>query len=207
MALEAISCERDDRLLISQLSLALELGQVLQVEGPNGCGKTTLLRVLTTLSGDYQGEIFWQGQKLKAVKAEYLSQLLYIGHTPGIKGSLSPLENLRWSLSISAAQASVNQDEQIFAALARVGLTAYAHVACHRLSAGQQRRVALAKMFLFTVPLWILDEPFTAIDKQGIAELENVIDQQVKQGGLVILTTHHDLKLQQSCRKLRLGGG
>ncbi len=203
LALENVSCERNGRLLIDRLSLVMELGQALQVEGPNGSGKTTLLRVLNTLSRDYHGQIRWQGQDLAEVRADYLRQLLYIGHAPGIKRVLTPLENLRWQAELYGD----HKEQDMLEALARVGLVGCENTACHHLSAGQQRRVSLAKLFLFTTPLWILDEPFTAIDKQGVAELEAVIDRHVQDGGLVILTTHHSLSLKHGCRRLSLGGG
>lgn len=203
LALKNLSCERDGRLLIDNLTLDLELGQILQVEGPNGSGKTTMLKIISTLSPDYSGDIEWRGQPIHKVQPEYLNDVIFLGHAAGIKSILSPLENLRWSASMNMAKT----DAEIIRALERVNLAGYEHSPCFSLSAGQQRRVSLAKLFLFDAPLWILDEPFTAIDKQGVHELEVLIGEHADKGGLVILTTHHQFTLERPIRKLSLGGG
>tara|TARA_R110000868_G_scaffold364037_1_gene626490 strand:+ start:27387 stop:28007 length:621 start_codon:yes stop_codon:yes gene_type:complete len=202
IATQALNCERDERLLVQQLNLSVAEGEIYQVEGPNGSGKTTLLRVLCGLSTRYSGEIFWRGQAIKAVRHQYLSELLYLGHQSGIKSVLSPRENLQWHAAVKGVQAH----DAIDAALAKVGLYGYEDAPCYSLSAGQQRRVALARLFISHTPLWILDEPFTAIDKKGVAELEGWIVQHAQQGGSVLLTTHHDLNLPMTLNKVVLGG-
>ncbi len=181
-----LSCERDGRTLFSNLDLSVNEGEVIQIEGPNGCGKTTLLRALTGLFSDYQGEITWRGQAVLRVLPEYRSQLLFIGHLPGVKKSLTPRENLLFlsHLHQSTTVAAVD------AALEKVGLYGYEELPGYQLSAGQLRRVALARLYLSSAPLWILDEPYTAIDKQGVAHLEQHFSQHVAEGGSVILTTH-----------------
>ncbi|WP_317929261.1 cytochrome c biogenesis heme-transporting ATPase CcmA [Halioxenophilus sp. WMMB6] len=191
-----LECEREDRILFTGLSQRLSGGDVVQIEGPNGSGKTTLLRVLTTLSNDYSGEIHWCGQPLQRVKYDYLQQLLYIGHLPGVKKNLSPLENLRWYASVRGGQAQSTLET----ALAAVGLLGFEDVPCFQLSAGQQRRAALARLYLNPPPLWILDEPFTAIDKRGVSALEDLISQHAERGGLTVLTTHQDMKLANLVR-------
>lgn len=189
LELRDLRCERDERCLFSGLQLALGAGDIVQIEGPNGSGKTTLLRILTTVSADFSGEILWQGQPLRSVRHDYLSQLLFIGHLPGVKKSLTPRENLSWYAGISRLLPRCPVDE----ALAAVGLYGYEDLACHALSAGQLRRVALARLYLSPARVWILDEPFTAIDKQGVSNLEALMQRHVAGGGCIVLTTHQDL--------------
>lgn len=199
---KALSCERDDRLLINKLSFSVSAGEIYQIEGPNGSGKTTLLRVLCGLSSRFEGDIYWRGKPVNKNRHLYLSELLYLGHQPGIKSVLTPRENLHWHAAVKGGLNATAIDD----ALAKVGLYGFEDSPCYSLSAGQQRRVALARLFLSHTPLWILDEPFTAIDKKGVAELEGWIKQHAEQGGSVILTTHHDLSLGDTLQKVVLGG-
>ncbi len=181
-------CERDDRILFSQLDFDFYPGEIVRIAGPNGAGKSSLMRILLGLSAGFQGELYWKGQDMAANVFEFRSQLLFLGHQVGVKGNLSPEENLNWSCPNTSK-------EQVYNALDRVGLRGFEDLLTHGLSAGQQRRVALARLFLADKPLWILDEPFTAIDKHGVEDLEQVIVDHAAQGGLVILTTHHDLSV------------
>jgi len=193
-----VACERDERVLFSGLSYRFSGGQVVQIEGPNGSGKTTLLRILTTLSDDYSGEIRWCGEPIKANRFDFLSNLLYLGHLPGVKKNLSPMENLRWYCGLTGGPRSAIEQ-----ALQNVGLYGYEDVPCFQLSAGQQRRVALARLYLNTPAIWVLDEPFTAIDKRGVTALEHRISEHAAAGGTVILTTHQDM-LTPELRKISL---
>lgn len=196
--------ERDDRSLFSGLSFEVKPGQFWQVEGPNGSGKTTLLRILAGLSDDYSGDISWCQQPVAAARLAYSQSMLYGGHLAAIKPSLTPAENLRWFFSLhQPLSESALQD-----ALYRVGLRGYEDQPCHTLSAGQQRRVALARLELAQHPLWILDEPFTAIDLEGVAALEAQLLAHVRSGGAVIVTTHHRLGLEcEQIRRVSLNGG
>ncbi len=187
-----LSCERDERVLFSGLNAQLMAGDVVQVEGPNGSGKTTLLRLLTSISEDFHGEIHWQGESIQRVKAEYLNHLLYIGHLPGVKKALSPRENLDWFTGV----ASGHQRCTVEQALDQVGLFGFEDTPCYHLSAGQLRRVALARLFITPARLWVLDEPFTAIDKEGVSNLENLIAEHAAGGGCVILTTHQEMAIE-----------
>jgi heme exporter protein A len=196
-----LCCERDHRVLVDHLNLTVSSGQICQVEGPNGSGKTTLLRVLCGLSSRYQGEILWKQQPVGRVTGQFRSELLYLGHTPGTKAVLTPRENLQWYVANRGFD-----NAEIEPALAKVGLYGYEDTPCYSLSAGQQRRVALARLFVGECPLWILDEPFTAIDKIGVAELEQWIAEHARQGGSVMLTTHHELNIDHDIRKVILGG-
>lgn len=194
LVLDNICCEIDDRVLFSGLSAVFSSGDLVQIVGPNGAGKTTLLRILTGLSSRYTGTLAWGTHTIPSY--DFFSSLLYLGHHVGVKTSLTPLENLHWYFGIngikSARRAELHRDEAQ-QALAKVGLAGYEEVPCHQMSAGQQRRVALARLYLSDAPLWILDEPFTAIDKQGVLELEQRIQQHRENGGIVLLTTHQAL--------------
>ena len=204
---QKLFCERDDRVLISDLDFALHAGEVIQIEGPNGSGKTTLLRILCGLSDDFEGEIFWQGKPRHKVDGRFRRDTLYFGHLTGIKASLSPRENLRWILQLKGVSASASGlDERIEQALEQVGLFSYEDVPVYSLSAGQKRRVALARLYIEPARLWVLDEPFTAIDRNGVAELESLIQKHAESGGAVLITTHHALE-SPAIRKLQLGLG
>lgn len=183
-----ISCERDERLLFSGLSQTIRSGDIVQVQGPNGSGKTTLLRVLTGISTDYEGRVQWCGKEISANSYDYHSDMLYIGHLPAVKRSLTAEENLDWYCGMSG-----NGRAAISKALAEVGLAGYEDVPSHRLSAGQLRRVALARLYLTRASVWVLDEPFTAIDYQGVGKLRELFSQHAGAGGMLILTTHQDL--------------
>lgn len=184
-------CERDDRVLFENLDFSVSPGQVLQIQGSNGSGKTTLLRILCGLNSDYEGEFYWQGRPMKEVKTDFYADIFYMGHTPAINKTLSPAENMRWF----CASHGIADVEGISAALAEFGLRGYDDMPCYMMSAGQQRRVSLARMKLSRAKLWILDEPFTALDKKGVAELEAFLASHVKAGGALILTTHHPLQM------------
>jgi heme exporter protein A len=193
LELHNLACERDERVLFSQLNTRFYAGQAVQILGPNGSGKTTLLRILAGVSRDYQGEILFNGQPVNQVAWEFANELLYLGHLPGVKKSLTPLENLRW---YAALQGAIS-DEQLLAALAQVNLAGYEDTPCYQLSAGQLRRVALARLGFSKTSIWILDEPFTALDKAGIAQLENRLIAHADAGGLVLVTSHQDIRFPQ----------
>lgn len=197
-------CERDERPLVENLNLKVESGHIYQVEGPNGSGKTTLLRVLCGLSSRYRGELLWKGERMLDRREIFLSELLYIGHSSGVKAALTPRENLLWHAAISGFSGE-GANEQVCRAIERVGLYGFEDVSCYALSAGQQRRVGLARLFIGSKSLWILDEPFTAIDKQGVAELEVWIGEFAQDGGAIILTTHHEIGISKLVQHVRLG--
>jgi heme exporter protein A len=200
LLVEDLYCERDERVLFERLSFSVSPGELVQIAGPNGAGKTTLLRILSGLSSNFEGDIHWRGQPIDHDRDDFLSNTLYFGHQSGIKGILTPEENLRWYASIHPYLFA----DEIPDALARVGLSGYEDVPCHALSAGQNRRVSLARLYMNEAPLWILDEPFTAIDKAGVEQQEQWLAAHVAKGGSVILTTHHDLSACGVVKRIEL---
>jgi|TARA_R110000796_G_scaffold128939_5_gene244609 heme exporter protein A len=203
ITLQQLACERDQRELFDGVSLRLEPGEVLQVAGPNGSGKTSLLRILAGLLPPAAGDIGYGDQSIfkLAGRERWRRDRLFIGHAPAVKGALSAEENLAWLCALSQPASA----EAIWQALDKVGLRGFEDVLCQHLSAGQQRRVALARLYLEAHPVWILDEPFTAIDRSGVAALEAHLLAHAANGGTVILTTHHSLDHLQGLRTLDLG--
>ena len=192
LAAHAISLERGGRELFQDLSFEVLPGHLLQIEGPNGAGKTSLIRILAGLSRyGFDGRV-----------SRYTA-LLYLGHQSGVKALLTPRENLAWHV----AGEGQYSDEQIETALAKVGLYGFEDVPSHALSAGQHRRVNLARLYLSQCPLWLLDEPFTAIDKTGVLELEALLVRHVEAGGAVVMTSHQALQVTYEVRYLSLVEG
>jgi len=195
-----LSCVRDERTLFHGLSFGVAAGDIVQIEGPNGAGKTSLLRLLAGLSRPEEGEVCWQKQPIRQQREQWHQSLLFLGHHPGVKAVLSPLENLGF-------YHPDRTQSQIFDALEWVDLLGFEEVPVAQLSAGQQRRVALARLWLSDAALWILDEPLTAIDKEGVGKLMAQFTQHADKGGTVILTTHQDLPESHArVRKIRLTG-
>ncbi|WP_214346856.1 cytochrome c biogenesis heme-transporting ATPase CcmA [Pseudomonas congelans] len=198
----ALACERDGRMLFENLDLQLHAGDMLQISGPNGCGKTSLLRLLCGLMQPTAGQVLLDAQPLSQQSAAPGSKLLWIGHAPALKDVLTPLENLSWLSTLHQPAGA----DAIAAAIDAVGLAGFEDVPCHTLSAGQQRRVALARLYLPGPRLWLLDEPFTALDRQGIEQLENHLAGHCEQGGMIVMTTHHSLsRLPAGYQDLDLG--
>lgn len=198
----ALTCERDWRLLFERLDLQINKGEMLQIAGPNGSGKTSLLRLLSGLMQPTAGQVMLNGSELESQRGELARSLLWIGHAAGIKGLLTAEENLTWLCALHQPAPR----EAIWQALDAVGLRGFEDVPCHTLSAGQQRRVGLARLYLSPPPLWILDEPFTALDKDGVAQLERHLAAHCEDGGMVVLTTHHSLTTKPAgFREIDLG--
>ncbi|AKP32568.1 cytochrome c biogenesis heme-transporting ATPase CcmA [Yersinia aleksiciae] len=196
-----LTCIRDERHLFQGLSFCVAAGEIVQVEGQNGAGKTSLLRILAGLADADEGQVNWLGENIRRDRARYHQDLLFLGHQPGIKSVLTPFENLAFYQSVFQKVDSA----AIWQALAQVGLVGYEDLPVSQLSAGQQRRVALARLWLSQSPLWILDEPLTAIDKQGVGTLLALFVEHAANGGVVLLTTHQDLDaVGQHVRKIRL---
>ncbi len=195
---------RDERILFESLSFTIGAGELVQIEGRNGTGKTTLLRIVTGLGDRDTGEIFWNGENIESNRDAYHEDLLFLGHSTGVKRDLTAYENLRFYLSVHSKQSM--SKEEIYSALVKVGLAGREDVPVAQLSAGQQRRVALARLWLSQHKLWILDEPLTAIDKQGVKVLESLFLNHAEKGGIVVLTTHQDMFTDNpKLRKIKLG--
>ncbi|WP_200279673.1 cytochrome c biogenesis heme-transporting ATPase CcmA [Rhabdochromatium marinum] len=192
LEVSALSCRRGDRRLFSALDLQLAPGQLLHLRGSNGSGKTTLLRALCGLLRPESGQIRWRGATIEQLAEDYYRDLLYLGHLNGIKGDLTGMENLRIAARLAGHPCN---SADIRTALERIGLGGFADLPCRMLSQGQKKRVALARLLLSQAPLWILDEPFTALDVDAVAWLEELIGTHVEAGGLVVLTTHQALTL------------
>ena len=187
-----LECRRGDRRLFSDLDVALGAGTLLHVRGRNGSGKTTLLRTLCGLFTPDAGDIRWQGESIRRLGEDYRRDLLYFGHLNGIKGDLTGIENL-------AVAATLDGDDvdrsAIWAALGRIGLAGFEDLPTRMLSQGQKKRVALARLILTRSKLWVLDEPFTALDVDAVALLQSLISAHVEAGGLAVLTTHQEVPL------------
>lgn len=199
--LEAV---RGDRRLFDGLGFVLQPGEMLYVNGPNGSGKTTLLRMLTGLLRPEQGDICWQGEAIRDLGDEYHRQLFYFGHLNAIKDELTGLENLQFAAQLSGR--SLNE-EQALDALIRMGLGGFEDLPSKVLSQGQKRRVALARLLLTEARLWILDEPFTALDTAAIDMLRQTIREHLTMQGIVVMTTHQDVAIETDVvRQIRMGG-
>lgn len=184
---EQISCQRQNRLLFQQLDFTVLPGQILQVEGPNGAGKTTLLRMMAGLLKPDEGDILWQQQSIHCLKEDFTRHLLYLGHKSAVKSLLTPYENLQFYYQMHHKKTA---EEQMWAALEEVSLIGYEDIPVGQLSAGQQRRVNLARLWLSDASLWILDEPFTAIDVTGVKRLTERFHQHADRGGIILFTSH-----------------
>ena len=192
LEIAGLECRRGDRRLFSGLNLTLEPGTLLHVRGRNGSGKTTLLRTLCGLFTPETGEIRWRGESIRALAEDYRRELLYFGHLNGIKSDLTGIENL--SIAARLVGDPVGIDD-VWQALERIGLRGFEDLPTRMLSQGQKKRVALARLILSRARLWVLDEPFTALDVEAVALLQGLIAEHVADGGLAVLTTHQDVPL------------
>ena len=200
----ALECERGHRHLFAGLSFDVQAGQCLHVAGDNGAGKTSLLRILCGLLAPTGGEVRWRGRSLARVRDEFAADLIYAGHLNGIKDDLTAAENLR----VWAAMASIPLDEALLVrALQRLGIERFAAWPARQLSQGQKRRIGLTRLAFAARPrLWILDEPFNALDRGGVAVLNELIAAHVTRGGSVVLTTHQAWEPPVPVRRLELAG-
>jgi heme exporter protein A len=190
LSAKELTCIREDRVLFENLSTEIFPGDIVQIEGPNGAGKTSLLRILAGLSHPYDGNIYFENKPVASNRDTFHENLLYLGHLPGVKGEMTAQENLEFNLALHG----LNQD-QAESTLAQVNLLGFEDALASHLSAGQHRRISLARLWQSQAKIWILDEPFTAIDKLGVKKLEQLFVQHAENGGCVILTTHQDLSL------------
>jgi heme exporter protein A len=203
LEITGLSCVRGDRTLFRDLDLAVRSGEVIYVRGRNGCGKTTLLRAMAGLLLPEAGQILWRGQQIRRLREDYARHLLYLGHLNAIKDDLTAVENLRIAATLDGYGLGEQRAWQI---LATMGLRGYEDLPTKHLSQGQKRRVALARLLANDASLWILDEPFTALDVAAVDQLQQVIRDHVDAGGIAILTTHQEVAmLGDRARTLDLG--
>ncbi len=192
LSVQQLCCFRDDRELFRDLNFTLESGQALFIEGRNGSGKTSLIRILTGLRPPESGEVVWCGENINRLGHEYCRHFVYVGHLNGVKENLSVIENLKMARVLGQTSSGLALD----AALEQVHLTHFEDSMVHTLSAGQHRRLALARMLVIGSPLWIMDEPFTALDKYGVELFESLLKTHTDNGGMAVMTSHHEMNLQ-----------
>ncbi len=188
LELRNVACIRGERCLYRGLNLRAEPGAILRLAGPNGAGKTTLMRIIAGLLQPETGEVLWNGMPAKELGGDFRASLLYIGHLNGVKEELSALENLQVNAKLFSRKAS---RKDCLAALQAVGLAGFEEVPVRFLSQGQHRRAALSRLYLSEdIPVWVLDEPFTALDVAGVTSLCRLIERHSAAGGITVMTTH-----------------
>ncbi|MDY0045941.1 MAG: cytochrome c biogenesis heme-transporting ATPase CcmA [Thauera propionica] len=203
LEVEDLACLKGDRLLFRDLALRLQAGELVRIAGPNGVGKTSLLRLVTGLALPEAGEIRWRGESIRREREAFHRELLYLGHAPAINDLLSPLENLRFACAAAGDDVDA---ETCMQALVRIGLENQLDLPARVLSQGQRRRVSLARLFLSGQrALWVLDEPFTALDVKAVADLAQALSDHCAAGGMVMLTTHQDAPFALTPRVLDVG--
>jgi len=203
LTVRALACARNERQLFSGVEFSLCAGEALRIEGPNGSGKTSLLRLLCGLGLPEAGEIHWRGGNVDDDRSAFLADIGYVGHANGIKLELTARENLRFASTLGGSPLAADASR----ALAMVGLTGMADSLCRTLSAGQRRRVALARLLMLNAKLWLLDEPLTALDTGAAGQIEAILRRHLDGGGLLILTTHRPIDLgAHPLKRIVLGG-
>lgn len=197
----ALTCSRGAARLFRDVSFEAAAGEWVALRGPNGSGKTTLLRCIAGLAHADAGETLWNGIATTRERETFRAHLLYAGHLPGIKDDLSAEENLQSALALRGVAAGAGAMQE---ALATVGLAARRNLPARKLSAGQRRRIGLARLSLDPAPLWMLDEPLTALDDEGQALFARLLARHLAQGGLAVIATHHGLA-PSPAREVSLG--
>jgi heme exporter protein A len=199
LQVDGVHVWRGDRHVLQGVSFTVEPGQLLHIVGANGAGKTTLLRVVCGLIAPEDGRVLWKGSDIRSDRPAFHSQLAFASHEAALKADLTALENLQFSVGLRRA---VNRDA-LMGALSRTGADLYADLPARVLSAGQRRRVAMARVVASDAPLWLLDEPFSNLDDAGMQVIASLIREHVSVGGAALVVAHHGLELGEA-RQLRL---
>jgi len=182
---------RGTRHVLRGLSFSAGAGDMIHVRGPNGCGKTSLLRTLAGFLWPEEGRLYWAGQPVEDDRDGYCAAMAYLGHDNALKADMSPVENLHYASNVRHPTSR----DRILSVLERLGVAAQRDLPVRSLSAGQRRRVAMARVMLAGAELWLLDEPFTNLDVAGVADLAGIVARHVQDGGIAILTTHSEIDL------------
>jgi heme exporter protein A len=202
LCVEKVHVWRGDRHVLKAVSLEVGPGELLHISGPNGTGKTTLLRVVSGLLRPEQGSVAWRGKSITSTPTDYQNELAYASHEPALKSDLTALENLRFMVGLKRRVTS----SDLRASLERTGVAGCADLPARVLSAGQRRRVAMARVLACRAALWLLDEPFTNLDASGTEVMSALLEEHIEQGGLALVVAHHDLNLSAETRHLGLQG-
>lgn len=203
LSVHDLACARGERLLFKAMNFSVNSGELLLVQGGNGQGKTSLLRLLTGLARPEAGEVRWRGESIRRINEVYHAEMCYLGHANGVKDDLNPVENLRFADGLQGRP--FNQSRAV-KTLEQLGLSRCLDLPCRVLSFGQRRRVALAALLLAGATLWILDEPLTGLDVHAVALMEGLIRDHLNAGGMVVATTHQALNLEGvSVQRLLVG--
>jgi heme exporter protein A len=196
----SLECIRDDRVLFDDLGFTINPGEALVLEGRNGSGKTSLLRIISGIRLPESGQVLWEGEDIFRLGPEFREHIAYLGHKDGSKHYLTPLENLRIAQGLGKARDGIDLNE----ALDQVGLFGFEDVPTRNLSAGQQRRLAIARLLVTDARLWILDEPFTSLDRKGIEQMERLFEGHLARGGMAAMTTHHRIGFKDEVKLMRI---
>lgn len=202
LEIKNLECVRGARRLFKGLNFSASPGELIELRGANGSGKTSLLRIICGLAAPASGEVLWQNKPVRALGEEYYALVAYLAHQNGLKDELSPVENLRISSGVAGQNLTKEEAQRI---LAGVGLSDQANIPTRSLSAGQRRRVGLARLLTSKASLWLLDEVLTSLDEAAIEMTRGFITEHLRAQGIVIVATHQDLKLaNECCRRLEL---
>ncbi len=192
LEVSGLECIRQDIILFRDINFKLRSGDLLQIDGVNGSGKSSLLRLLAGLMQQNAGEISWQRKEISTCRYEYQQELSYIGHLNGVKDALTALENLQVMVALAGSKSEISLSH----ALDQLELTGMETVPLSRMSAGQTRRVALARLLVTKAAIWLLDEPFTSLDASGKLIIERLITEHCARGGIIIFSTHQPMEIE-----------
>jgi len=200
LGVDKVHIWRGEQHVLKGVSMQAAPGDLVHVSGPNGTGKTTLMRVITGLLHPEQGRVTWCAKAIDRSRTEYQSALAYLSHEPALKADLTALENLNFSVGLKRSVSA----EELNDCLSRAGVAQCANLPARVLSAGQRRRVAMARVMAMRASLWLLDEPFTNLDARGVELVSALLLAHVRDSGIAVVVAHHDLQVAWPLRRLEL---